>query len=496
MPGFLFASYSLETILLVFSALVVISAIASKASGVFGVPTLLLFLGIGMLAGSDGLGKIAFTDYKLAYAIGSISLALILFDGGMRTSWTNVKPILGVGISLSFIGVLATALVTALFTHFILNLTWQESMLLGAIISSTDAAAVFSILNGKNLSLKGRLKQVLEFEAGSNDPSAIFLTMATLILFTAPNSNWSSLVIFFLSQCAIGIIGGWLGGKGIRWLINNINIDSEGLYNVLLLGLMFFLFAGVAKLNGSGFLAVYVAGLYLGNNELLHKTTLMRFYDGIAWIAQILLFVTLGLLAFPSKFADVWQQGLILALFLMFVARPLSVLIAAPTKVFNLKERTFISWVGLRGGAPIVLAILPWSVNYPNADHLYALVCFVVFLSVLAQGMTIPWIANKLDVIEPLQEDNKLSQNAYVLPPGFLSLQLDVHPQSMAINQRVIDLPIPSGILLTILKRQDRYIVPRGDTMFEENDRVWCLAEPDEIDELKNIFEVSYSEVH
>lgn len=488
MPGFLFSTYSLELITLVFATLVIVSALASKASGVLGVPILLLFLGIGMLAGSDGIGQISFVNYPLAYAIGSISLVVILFDGGMRTSWTSVRPVIGLGISLSSIGVLVTAAATAVFLHLVLDLSWMEGMLLGAIISSTDAAAVFSILNGKNLALKGRIKQVLEFEAGSNDPTAIFLTTATLTIIGAPDTSILSVLVFFFTQCGFGLVGGWFGGKCTRILINNVGIESEGLYNVLLLGLVFLIFSATALIGGSGFLAVYVAGLYLGNKELLHKASLLRFHDGIAWIAQIFLFVTLGLLAFPSQFANVWKEGLILAFFLMLVARPLSVLIAAPTNVFSLRERVFISWVGLRGGAPIVLAILPFSAGYPQADYIYSLVCFVVFISVLIQGMSIPWIASRLDVIQPAEITLKESEPR-LLPPGYTSLQLVVQPASAAGGKRLIDLTLPQGTLLTSLEREGRFVVPRGDTVFEAGDQIRCLVEPKDIQELRSIFE-------
>jgi len=488
MPGFQFANHSLEFILLVASLLLIFSVLASRISSAFGVPSLLIFLGIGMLAGSEGPGGIEFNDYSLSYAIGSVCLAFIIFDGGMRTSWKSVRPILPVGISLSSIGVVVTAVSTGAFAHYALKLSWIEGLLLGAIVSSTDAAAVFSILRAKSLELKGTLKQTLEFEAGSNDPMAIFLTVGVLTFATAKVSGPGALLLFFVMQAGLGLLLGWLAGRGVRSLINHIRIEYEGLYSVLLLGLVILVFSGTAALGGSGFLAVYVFGIVLGNSELLHKGSMLRFHDGIAWIAQISVFLALGLLSFPSHLLPVWKEGVLLALFMMFVARPLCVLISAPTARFSKRERTFVSWVGLRGAAPIILATLPWSANLPNAEYYFNLVFFVVLLSVLLQGMTIPWIAKKLDIIEPLKEDPPHEVSLGLLPAGFITVELEVGRESLAVGRRIIDLALPAGVLLTSLERSGRYVIPKGDTIFEFGDRILGLARPSNLQSLRDIF--------
>ncbi len=488
MPEFYFQGYTLEAILLFGAFLLTLSVLASTISSSFGVPSLLIFLGIGMLAGSEGPGGVEFDNYRLAFAVGSVCLALILFDGGMRTSWKSVRPILPLGISLSILGTFVTGVATGIFAHFALGLPWFEALLLGAIVSSTDAAAVFSILRAKSLSLKGALKQTLEFEAGSNDPMAIFLTVGVLT-FAATQSNGAfALGSMLIKQGGLGLALGYAGGRASRWLINHIGIDYEGLYGVLILGLVIIIFAATSALGGSGFLAVYVAGLVIGNSEMLHKGSISRFLDGIAWIAQILVFLTLGLLSFPSHLLPLWKEGILLAVFMMFVARPLAVMVAAPIARIGKKERIFISWVGLRGAAPIILAALPWSAGVPNAEYLFNLVFFVVLISVVSQGISIPWLAKKLGITVPLREKRAMELSAGMLPMGFISMEIEVKGDSPAENQRILDLGLPAGVLLTSLERSDRYLIPRGDTVLLRGDRIWGLARPSNLEALSGIF--------
>lgn len=441
-----------------------------------------------MLAGSEGPGGIDFEDYSLSFAIGSICLALILFDGGMRTSWKTVRPILGLGISLSFVGTVVTGIATGAFARFILNLSWIEGMLLGAIVSSTDAAAVFSILRARSLTLKGSLKPILEFEAGSNDPVAIFMTVGVLTLAANQSSGSLTLVNLFLMQAGFGLVIGYFGGRGIHWLINHVGIEYEGLYSVLLLSSILCLFAVTAVLGGSGFLAVYVAGLVLGNLEFLHKGSMSRFLDGLAWMSQILVFLTLGLLVTPSHLMSVWQEGLILSIFMMFFARPLSVLIAAPGGLLGQRERVFVGWVGLRGAAPVILATLPWSVGFPNAEFFFNLVFFVVLTSVIAQGISIPWMAKLVGVTVPLEDEAPQSLAPGFLPVGFVSVEIDVQKNSGVVNQRLVDIGLPAGVMLTSLEREKRYLVPKGDTVLEEGDRILGLARPSNLEALRVLF--------
>jgi cell volume regulation protein A len=481
-------NHSFEYILLIVSILLICSVLSSKISSKIGVPTLLFFLGIGMLAGSEGPGGIEFTNYSLAYAVGSICLALIIFDGGMRTNWKSVQTILPTGISLSLFGTIITALLTGTFSFFIFDLHLAEAFLLGSIISSTDAAAVFSILKARSLTLKGPLKKVLEFEAGSNDPVAVFLTVSVLTFIASPEGGVLVFFKLFFMQAILGLVCGWLAGKGIQLLINNVGIEYEGLYSVLLLGLVGFLFASTTLLGGSGFLAVYVAGIVLGNLKILHKESIIKFQDGIAWIAQITVFLTLGLLVFPSNLLLVFKEGLILALFLMFIARPLSIIIAGRSKFLTWRERTLISWVGLRGAAPIILATLPWSTGFEKAEYFFNLIFFVVLITVLFQGMGIPWLAEKLNVTESSDEPspNDLTQN--LLPEGFITIEMNVTTGAPALDDRIVDLALPSGVLLTSLKRQGRFMIPKGDTVILEGDRIRGLARASNLKELENVF--------
>lgn len=499
-----FLGFSLEFILLFSSSLFVISVLLSRVSSSFGVPALLIFLFLGMLAGSDGIGKVPFDNYPIAFAIGSVCLAFILFDGGLRTSWDQVKPILKTGISLSFFGTIITGVVTGLFAHFALGLGILEGLLLGGIASSTDAAAVFSILRSKGLSLKGKLKQLLEFEAGSNDPVAVFFTIAMISIIAATSNSTGatttsltmSVVLLLLKQAGLGLFFGYYGGKSIRTIINRAGIEFEGLYGVLISGFVMVLFAGTAYLGGSGFLAVYVAGIVLGKLDFLHKGSVTRFLDGVAWIAQITIFLVLGLLVFPSKILLLWKEGLMFAFFMMFVARPISVFLAAPGKSLKKEERLFVSWIGLRGAAPIILATLPWVANLPNAEFYFNLIFFTVIVSVVFQGISIPWIASVFKVTVPLNEKVQVESNlASMLPAGFVGIEVTALVGSNAINRKILELGLPQGVLLTSIKRGERFIVPQGSTVIEAEDEIMAFARESSLKEIKLMFGEAHKSV-
>lgn len=485
MPQLEVAGQPLENVLLVVSLLLVVSVIGSRFSATAGVPALLVFLGIGMLAGSEGPGGIEFTSYPLAFGLGSLALAFIIFDGGLRTQWHSVRPVIGPGVSLASAGVIVTAAATAVLAWLALDLTWTQAFLIGAIVSSTDAAAVFSVLRARSLSLKGRVRRVLEFESGSNDPMAVLLTVSVLAYATGAAGGAAGLATLFATQIVLGLAFGWLGGKLTIYVINHVGVEYEGLYSVLLFAFVILLFSTTSVLGGSGFLAVYVAGLLVGNARLLHKSSLLKFHDGIAWIAQIVLFLILGLLVFPSNLPPMWLEGLLLALFLMFVARPLSVLVAAPTRAFSWRERLFVSWVGLRGAAPILLATLPWGVGLPNAEYYFNLVFFVVFVSVLMQGTSIAWLAKALRLVEPLREEDETSA---ILPAGFVFVDIEVQPGAPAEARPLFELGLPSGVVITSLERGGRFMVPAGQTRFAAGDRMRAFARPSNIDTLRETF--------
>src|SRR5690606_36565955 len=320
--------FTAENILLLCSVLLILSIIASKASYRLGVPALLMFLGLGMLAGSEGVGKIHFDDPRLSQFLGMIALNFILFSGGLDTKWESIRPVLREGIVLSSLGVLLTAVALGLFAHFALDFSWIEAMLIGSIVSSTDAAAVFSILRSKSVALKGNLRPLLEFERGSNDPMAYFLTISLLTIYAEEDQSLLYLIPFFFKQMIIGGAVGLAMGKLMVTVVNRINLDVDGLYPVLLTAMVMLTFSLVTLFGGNGFLAIYICGLILGNSGFLHKKSLMQFYDGVAWLMQIVMFITLGLLVFPSQILPVMGTGLLLSLFLMFVARPAGVFLS------------------------------------------------------------------------------------------------------------------------------------------------------------------------
>src|SRR4051812_13250315 len=317
-----------DNILLIGAILLLISVLAGKAINKLGVPTLIFFLIVGILAGSEGIGGIYFDNTALAQFIGIVALNFILFSGGMDTRWENIKPVLWQGIALSTIGVFMTAFTVGLFVHYIFGFTLAEGMLLGSIVSATDAAAVFSILRSRGIGLKGHLRPILELESGSNDPMAYFLTISLTSIVAHGNSDVAALIPSFLKEFILGAVLGYALGKGSVWLINNIAIRTEGLYPVLTLGLALFTYSITSFVHGNGFLAIYLFALIMGNSKMVHRRSLIKFYDGQAWLMQIVLFLTLGLLVFPSRIYPLTGIGILISAFLMFVARPIGVFAA------------------------------------------------------------------------------------------------------------------------------------------------------------------------
>ncbi|HEU0002870.1 MAG TPA: potassium/proton antiporter [Ktedonobacteraceae bacterium] len=395
--------------LLVSAVLLLLSILAWKVSSRLGIPALLLFLGIGMLAGSDGPGGIYFDNASVAQAVGVVSLAFILFAGGLDTEWKVVRPALGGALALSTIGVLLTAVVVAVFAILIFHVTFIEGLLLGGIISATDAAAVFSVLGARNLNLSGKLIPLLELESGINDPMAVFLTIGLTNLLTNPHESVLALLLLFVQQMGIGAVLGLLLGRGAIYLIGRLKLEEAGLYPVLTIALVLLAYGLTATLGGSGFLAVYLVGLLLGNSSVQRVNRLTRFHDSIAWLTQIAMFLILGLLIFPSHLPAVFGTGLLITAVAIFIARPVSVLITLLPMKMSFREKLFVSWVGLRGAVPIVLATFPLLAGLHNASLLFDLVFFVVFASVLLQGTTIPLVARWLGVItlEAVEQEKK-----------------------------------------------------------------------------------------
>lgn len=471
-------SLTIENILFVGSMLLFISIIAGKTSYKFGVPTLILFLAIGMLAGSDGIGGIQFNDPKLAQFIGVVSLNFILFSGGLDTNWEAVKPILREGITLSTLGVLVTAITLGLFVHFITDFTIYESLLLGSIVSSTDAAAVFSILRSKSLALKNNLRPTLELESGSNDPMAFVLTIAFLSLVVNQDRNFVSIIPLFFQQMLVGGLAGFLFGFLSKYIINQIKLDFEGLYSVLVIALMFITFSATDFIGGNGFLAIYICAVYLGNQDLIHKKTIMKMFDGWAWLMQIVLFLTLGLLVFPSRIVPVIGIGMLISLFLIFVARPVGVFLSLMPFKMKLRRRFYISWVGLRGAVPIVFATYPLLAGIDKAEMIFNIVFFIALTSVLIQGTTLSIVAKWLHVALPEKAKPLAPTDAFIFEqPKAAMKEIVLDKDCFAVGKKIVELKFPKNAIIAMIKRDDQYLIPNGSTVMETNDILIVLSD-------------------
>ena len=400
---------SIEMIFIVFSTLVILSILTIKLSNRFGIPSLVLFLAIGMLAGSDGLGVINFDNPSLVQSLGIIALVLILFAGGLDTEWAEVRPILWQGLSLSTIGVLLTALLVGVFVSWVQGFSFLEGLLLGAIVSTTDAAAVFMVLRARNAKIPPRLIQLLELESGSNDPMAVVLTIALIRLLTEPSTSFGELVLFFVIQMVVGAVIGIAMGEIMRRSFNALNLELEGIYPVLSMALALLTYGLTAFLNGSGFLAVYLAGLVMQRKPFTHQQSVLRFHDGLAWLMQVTMFLMLGLQVFPARLVPIAWVGLLVSLFLIFVARPASVHAALAFSPMPFREQTLVAWAGLRGAVPIILATFPLLAGIQQADTIFHMVFFIALTSVVMQGTAIPWITRALK-IEPTPSEEVKSR--------------------------------------------------------------------------------------
>ncbi len=469
---------TIENILLVGSLLLLISILIGKTSYRFGIPTLVLFLFVGILAGSEGIGKIYFDNPRLAQFIGVVSLNFILFSGGLDTNWKAIKPVLWQGLSLSTLGVLLTAVSLGTFVWLITDFTIYEGLLLGAIVSSTDAAAVFSILRSKNLALKSQLRPTLELESGSNDPMAYVLTIAFLALVVNPELSLASIIPVFLKQMVLGALAGFVFGKLSKFTINKIQLTYEGIYPVLAIALMFITFSATDFIGGNGFLAIYICAVYLANHDFIHKRTIIKMFDSLAWLMQIVLFLTLGLLVFPSHILPVIGIGLVISLFLILIARPISVLITLLPFRMEPRRRFYISWVGLRGAVPIVFATYPLLAGIEKADMIFNIVFFISLTSVLFQGTTLNLVAKWLqlslpETIKPEAAlDNFLSEQAKKIMQ-----EITIPEDGFASGKKIVDLHFPRTALISMINRNKEYLTPNGSTIIEPNDTLIILAD-------------------
>jgi len=464
-------------IILVLSILLFASVLVSKTANRTGLPMLTLFLFIGMLAGQDGIGKISYDNPETAQFLGIIALCFILFSGGLDTKFDQIKPIVWRGIVLSTLGVLITAVVLGAFVYLVTDFGWLASLLLGSIVSSTDAAAVFSIFRGKSAGLKRNLRPTLELESGSNDPMAYFLTLTFISLIKEPDASVWVMIPMFLKGMTFGALMGFLIGKLTVRIINRVGLYVEGLYPVLTIAMMFFSYSLTEVIGGNGFLSIYISGLILGNSNFIHKRSLLKFYDGFAWLMQILMFITLGLLVFPSRMVPIIGIGLLISVFLMLVARPLAMILCLlPFKIYY-KDLTFISWVGLKGAVPIIFATYPMVEKIPHADMIFHIVFFITLTSLLLQGTTLFNAAKWLKLTIPEGKARKPilefdSDNIKSALEDFI-----VEPGCRCVNQTIVDLDLPKTSLIVMIERGDKYFIPNGSTVIELGDRLTFLAD-------------------
>ena len=477
-----------ENVLLIGSVIWFVSILLSKTGYKFGVPVLLVFLLIGMLLGVDGLG-IEFDNYKHAQIIGMVALTIILFSGGMDTKFSDVKPILGAGVVLSTLGVLLTTLFTGFFIYgishafsHVIHIPLTLALLLAATMSSTDSATVFNILRSQKMGLRNRLQPLLEFESGSNDPMAYMLTIVMIQIIqggSADVSAWS-ILFNFVMQFGFGLIFGYLLGRACVWIINKIDLQNKSLYPIMMLSFIFFIFSFTNLFKGNGYLAVYVAGIVMGNSKLTENKSISSFLDGIVWLVQIVMFLVLGMLVNPHEMFKIALPALIVGVFVIFVGRPLSVFLCLlPFKGIAKRSRIFISWVGLRGAAPIIFATYPMVAGVPGASFIFNMVFFITLTSLIIQGTTITKVADWLR-LSMVKDDGP--ENFGVDIPEELNTILQ--QQVVKDEAYLKDYPLPEGTLVMIVERRNKYIVPNGQLFLKKGDKLLLIsARRDETEE-------------
>ena len=468
-------------ILLVGSIILFVSIVAGKASSRFGAPMLLFFLLVGMAFGTDGVG-IEFDNFEAVQFVGMLSLSIILFSGGMDTSFSDVRPVLKEGVVLATVGVMLTALFTGSVIYFVgdllgLNIPFTVALLMAAVMSSTDSASVFSILRSKRIGLKQNLRPLLELESGSNDPMAYILTIMLVQVNMGGDSDLWGVGLTFLSQMGIGALAGYLLGRGATYVVNRINIGNKSLYSVLLLSVVFFIYSFTDLLGGNGYLAVYIAGIVMGNRKLSHKKTLATFLDGVTWLMQIVMFLMLGLLVNPHELTEIAWIGVIVGAAMIFVTRPLAVwlsLLPLGSKLTS-KARHYISWVGLRGAAPILFATYPKLAGLDPNNRIFNIVFFITIFSLVIQGTTVGGVAKVLGVA-----DKSPDKGFDIDLPDEVKAALtevDIIEGGVRDGAQLRDVKLPEKTLVMMIRRGERYIVPNGSTVLHKGDKLLLISE-------------------
>lgn len=480
--------HDIEVFLIGGSILLAACVFMSKLTGRLGIPTLLVFIGVGMLSGSEGLGGIHFDDPSLAQTIGIISLVFILFSGGLDTEWKGIKPYISHGAALATLGVVITCVLVGIFGKIVLDFTWIEALLLGAVVSSTDAAAVFTVLRARGLSFVSGIREVLELESGSNDPMAVFLTVTLIQILGTQEQSLPSMILSFFVQMGIGLIVGMGTGRWLRVVLNKVRLEFEGLYPVLTISAALLTYAVTQKLGGNGFLAVYTTALILGRSAFIHKKSLILFHDSLAWLMQISMFLALGLLVFPSDLMKVTGAGVALALFMLFIARPLAVFLTLAPSKFNWREKTMISWMGLRGAVPIVLATYTLTAEIDKSGMIFNIVFFVVLVSTIIQGFSLKPLASFLQVSIPVKKKFRFpfeyEANAEIQSE---LREIEVPNDSIVVGKSIAETNLPDNLLIVLIKRESDVFAPRGGTIFKGNDTLLVLADEAQLDKVSSL---------
>ena len=485
--------FTAENILLIGSILLFVSIVVGKTGYRFGVPALLLFLLVGMLFGSDGLG-LQFHNAKIAQFIGMVALSVILFSGGMDTKFKEIRPILSPGIVLSTVGVFLTALFTGLFIWYLSGMSWTNihfplitSLLLASTMSSTDSASVFAILRSQKMNLKHNLRPMLELESGSNDPMAYMLTIVLIQFIQSDGMGTGNIIGSFIIQFLVGAAAGYILGKLAILILNKINIDNQSLYPILLLSFVFFTFAITDLLRGNGYLAVYIAGMMVGNHKITFRKEIATFMDGLTWLFQIIMFLMLGLLVNPHEMIEVAVVALLIGVFMIVIGRPLSVFLCLlPFRKITLKSRLFVSWVGLRGAVPIIFATYPVVANVEGSNMIFNIVFFITIVSLIVQGTSVSFVARLLHLSTPLEKTG--NDFGVELPED-----IDTDLSDMTITMEMLneadtlkDMNLPKGTLVMIVKRGDEFLIPNGTLKLHVGDKLLLISEKNKQETVKN----------
>ncbi|WP_455674761.1 potassium/proton antiporter [Phocaeicola sp.] len=479
--------FNAENVLLIGSILLFVSIVVSKTGYRFGIPTLLVFLLVGMSFGSDGLG-LQFHNAGEAQFIGMVALSIILFTGGMDTKFSEIRPVLSQGVLLSTAGVLLTTFFTGLFIfwisgykHVSITMSLMTAMLLAATMSSTDSASVFNILRSQSMNLKHNLRPMLELESGSNDPMAYMLTIVLIQFINSSGMGVGDILGSFFIQFIVGGAAGFLLGKLAILILNKIGLNNQSLYPILLLSFIFFTFTITDLCKGNGYLAVYIAGIIVGNNRITNRKEIATFMNGMTWLFQIIMFLMLGLLVNPHEMLDIAIPALLIGIFMIIIARPLSVMLCLlPFKKMKLNSRLFISWVGLRGAVPIIFATYPVVANVPGSNQIFNIVFFITILSLVIQGTTISWMAKLLHLDTPLE---KTGNDFGVEIPEEINTDLRdivLTEEMLEKGDRLMEMNLPKGTLVMLVKRGNEFMIPNGSLQLHAGDKLLIISESKE----------------